>query len=140
MRITAIKAIGLRGSTPEGGWANEIKPDDCVHTLIAVYTDEGITGWGSAFTNDLLVQGALRVLEPLFAHENPLEPQRVSEKLSANTFWMGRGGSITHTISGIDIALWDILGKSHWTTGWETPGWTLPGTCAALCIASDAGA
>jgi L-alanine-DL-glutamate epimerase-like enolase superfamily enzyme len=24
---------------------------------------------------------------------------------------MGRGGSITHTISGIDIALWDILGK-----------------------------
>jgi D-galactarolactone cycloisomerase len=111
MRITAIKALGLRGSTPEGGWANEIKSDDCVHTLIAVYTDEGITGWGSAFTNDLLVQGALGVLEPLFAHENPLEPQRVSEKLSANTFWMGRGGSITHTISGIDIALWDILGK-----------------------------
>ena len=111
MRITAIKALGLRGSTPEGGWANELKSDDCVHTLIAVYTDEGITGWGSAFTNDLLVQGALGVLEPLFAHENPLEPQRVSEKLSANTFWMGRGGSITHTISGIDIALWDILGK-----------------------------
>ena len=34
-----------------------------------------------------------------------------SEKLHANTFWMGRGGSITHTISGIDIAMWDILGK-----------------------------
>jgi D-galactarolactone cycloisomerase len=40
-----------------------------------------------------------------------LEPERVSEKLHQNTFWMGRGGSITHTISGIDIALWDILGK-----------------------------
>ncbi len=26
-------------------------------------------------------------------------------------FWLGRGGSITHTISGIDIALWDILGQ-----------------------------
>ena len=69
-KITAIKAAGLRGSTPEGGWANEIKSDDCVHTLIAVYTDEGITGWGSAFTNDLLVQGALRVLEPLFGRES----------------------------------------------------------------------
>jgi L-alanine-DL-glutamate epimerase-like enolase superfamily enzyme len=43
--------------------------------------------------------------------ENPLEPERVSEKLHANTFWMGRGGSITHTISGIDIALWEILGQ-----------------------------
>src|SRR6185436_20498497 len=28
-----------------------------------------------------------------------------------NTFWMGRGGTLTHAISGIDIALWDILGK-----------------------------
>jgi D-galactarolactone cycloisomerase len=35
----------------------------------------------------------------------------VSEKLRQNTFWMGRGGTLTHTISGIDIALWDILGK-----------------------------
>ncbi len=111
MKITSIKAAGLRGSTPEGGWSNEIKPEDCIHTLIAVYTDEGVTGWGSAFTSDLLVKGALSVLEPLFLGENALEPERVTEKLHANTFWMGRGGSITHAISGIDIALWDILGK-----------------------------
>jgi D-galactarolactone cycloisomerase len=44
MKITKIKAAGLRGATPQGGWANEIKPDDCVHTLIAS-TDEGVTGW-----------------------------------------------------------------------------------------------
>jgi D-galactarolactone cycloisomerase len=112
MRITEIRAAGLRHGTPEGGWSNEIQPEDCVHTLIAVFTDEGVTGWGSVFTNDTLVRGALGVLEPLYRGENPLEPERVSEKLHANTFWMGRGGSITHTISGIDIALWDILGKA----------------------------
>jgi D-galactarolactone cycloisomerase len=111
VKIIEIKSAGLRGKTPEGGWANEIRPQDCVHTLIAVYTDEGITGWGSVFTNDVLVRGALGVLEPLYLGENPLEPERVSEKLHANSFWMGRGGSITHTVSGIDIALWDILGK-----------------------------
>ena len=111
MKIVKIKAAGLRGATPEGGWANEIRPQDCVHTLVAVFTDEGITGWGSVFTNDALVQAALNLLEPLFADENPLEPERVSEKLHANTFWMGRGGTITHAISGIDIAMWDILGK-----------------------------
>jgi D-galactarolactone cycloisomerase len=111
MKITGIRAAGLRNGTPEGGWSNEIRPNDCVHTLIAVFTDEGITGWGSVFTNDQLVQGALGVLEPLYMGENPLEPERVSEKLHANTFWMGRGGSITHTISGIDIALWEILGQ-----------------------------
>jgi D-galactarolactone cycloisomerase len=111
LRIVEIRAAGLRHGTPEGGWSNEIRPEDCVHTLVAVLTDEGITGWGSSFTNDALVRGALRVLEPLYLGENPLEPERVSEKLHANTFWMGRGGSITHAISGIDIAMWDILGK-----------------------------
>jgi D-galactarolactone cycloisomerase len=112
MKITRITAAGLRGGTPEGGWANEIKPTDCIHTLVAVFTDEGITGWGSAFTNVALVEAALEVLEPLYKGENPLEPERVSEKLRAHTFWLGRGGSITHAISGIDIALWDILGKA----------------------------
>src|SRR4249919_2850305 len=112
MKITEIRAAGLRHGTPEGGWSNEIRPEDCVHTLVAVFTDEGITGWGSSFTNDLLVKGALHLLEPLYRGENPLEPERVSEKLHANTFWMGRGGSITHAISGIDIAMWDILGKA----------------------------
>lgn len=112
MKITEIRAAGLRRGTPKGGWANELQEEDCVHTLIAVFTDEGITGWGSSFTNDDLVRGALGVLAPLYTGENPLEPERVSEKLHANTFWMGRGGSITHAISGIDIALWDILGKA----------------------------
>lgn len=112
MKITQIQSAGLRGATPEGGWANEIKPSDCVHTLVKVSTDEGITGWGSTFTNDALVQASLSVLEPLYLGENALEPERVSEKLRAHTFWLGRGGSITHTISGIDIALWDILGKA----------------------------
>jgi L-alanine-DL-glutamate epimerase-like enolase superfamily enzyme len=112
MKIREIRAAGLRGATPEGGWSNEIQPDDCVHTLIAVHTDEGITGWGSVFTNDALVKGALDVLEPLYRDENALEPERVSEKLHQHMFWLGRGGSITHTISGIDIALWDILGKA----------------------------
>jgi len=112
MKIRDIRAVGLRGASPEGGWSAEIRPEDCVHTLIAVLTDEGITGFGGVFTNDGLVKSALKVLEPLYLGENALEPERVSEKLHQNTFWMGRGGSITHAISGIDIALWDILGKA----------------------------
>jgi L-alanine-DL-glutamate epimerase-like enolase superfamily enzyme len=112
MKIREIRAIGLRGRTPEGGWSNEIRPEDCVHTLIAVNTDEGLTGWGSVFTSEDLVRGSLNVLEPLYKGQNALEPERVSEILHQNTFWQGRGGAITHTISGIDIALWDLLGKA----------------------------
>ena len=112
MKIREIRCAGLRGATPEGGWSNELRPEDCVHTLIAVHTDEGAVGLGSVFTNDALVRASLNVLEPLYRGENALEPERVSEKLHQNMFWLGRGGSITHTISGIDIALWDLLGKA----------------------------
>lgn len=112
MNIRAIEALGLRGATPEGGWSSELTPDDCVHTLIIVRTDEGLTGIGSVFTSDHLVNAALRLLEPLYLGEHALEPMRVSEKLHQHTFWQGRGGSVTHAISGIDIALWDILGKA----------------------------
>ncbi len=111
MKITSIQAIGLSGVTPGSGWGDENRPEDCLHTLLSVQTDEGVQGWGSVFTNDKLVEGALHVLEPMYMGECALEPERVSEKLHQRTFWMGRGGTITHTIGGIDIALWDILGK-----------------------------
>jgi len=112
MKIRDIRAYGLRGGTPEGGWSNELRLEDCVHTLVVVRADEGLTGVGSVFSNDGLVKAALAVLVPLYRGENALEPERVSEKLHQNTFWLGRGGSLTHAISGIDIALWDILGKA----------------------------
>ena len=112
MKIREIRAFGLRGGTPEGGWSNELSPDDCVHTLVIVRSDEGLVGVGSVFTSDRLVQAALEVLEPLYRGESAIEPERVSEKLHQHTFWQGRGGAITHAISGIDIALWDLLGKA----------------------------
>ncbi len=112
MKITEFKIAGLRGATPAGGWSKEIEYQECIHTLVLIQTDTGTWGLGSVFTNEALVKGAMEVLWPLLQGENALEPDRVSEKLHQNTFWMGRGGSVTHTISGIDMALWDILGKT----------------------------
>ncbi|MBV9115055.1 MAG: mandelate racemase/muconate lactonizing enzyme family protein [Hyphomicrobiales bacterium] len=111
VKITSIVAAPLFGASPKGGWSAEIKPDDSVHALVAVHTDQGITGHGSVFTDGRLVAAAIDVLRPLYEGENALEPERVTEKLNQNSFWMGRGGTLTHAISGIDIALWDILGK-----------------------------
>lgn len=110
--IRSVAVAPLFGESPKGGWSAEIRPEDSVHALIAVHTEEGITGFGSVFTDGRLVQAAVDVLEPLWRGENALEPERITEKMHQNTFWMGRGGSLTHAISGIDIALWDILGKA----------------------------
>ncbi len=111
-RIVDVVAVPLLGESPKGGWSKEISPEDSIHALIAVHTDAGITGHGSVFTNGPLAAAGLEVLKPLLLGENALEPERVAEKLHQNTFWMGRGGTLTHTISGVDIALWDVLGKA----------------------------
>ncbi|MFI5018400.1 MAG: mandelate racemase/muconate lactonizing enzyme family protein, partial [Dongiales bacterium] len=84
-KIRSIVSVPLVGESPKGGWSAEIRPEDSIHSLIAVHTDAGITGHGSVFTNGGLVAAALKVLAPLFEGENALEPERVSEKLHQNS-------------------------------------------------------
>lgn len=112
MLIERIDVAGLRGATPPGGWTQELTPEDSVHALVFVHTSEGLTGVGSVYSNAELVRAAVSVLEPLCLGEPALEPERISERLHQHTFWLGRGGTLTHAISGIDLALWDLLGKA----------------------------
>ena len=111
MKIIQINITGLAGGTVEGGWADELKPEDDVHTIVEVLTDEGLAGVGSVFTSKALVEGAVKLLKPFLIGERADEPMRVTERLRQTTFWQGRGGSVEHAISGIDIALWDLFGK-----------------------------
>lgn len=111
MKITDVECLALSGRSPKGGWTNEIKPEDSIHALIVIRTEDGTTGIGSVFTDGRLVRAGVDVLRPLLIGERVDEPARVAENLHQNTFWMGMGGTLTHVISGIDIALWDIFGK-----------------------------
>jgi len=111
MKIVDVRLTGLAGATVEGGWAEELFPEDNLHTIVEVITDEGLVGIGSAMTSKALVAAACQLLRPLLVGERADEPARVSEKLRQHTFWQGRGGSVEHAISGIDIALWDLMGK-----------------------------
>ncbi|MFN9720567.1 MAG: mandelate racemase/muconate lactonizing enzyme family protein [Planctomycetota bacterium] len=111
MKISEIDVCPLTGATVDGGWPQGHEPQENLHTLIIVRTDEGVTGLGSCFTSGKLIEGAMELLWPLLKGESAVEPERVSETLHQSTFWQGRGGAVTHAISGIDIALWDIFGK-----------------------------
>ena len=112
MRVTEVQVIPLRGATPEGGWDAELSADDNVHCLLELVTDAGLSGLGSVFTSGGLVEGALEVLRPLLIGASALDPAATSEMLHQHTFWQGRGGAVTHAISGIDIALWDVFGRA----------------------------
>lgn len=122
MRIQDIVVHPLLGGTVDGGWPDGHVPEDDLHALIEVRTDEGLSGWGSVFTGSALVRAGVEFLRPKWAGESALEPERVTEKLRQASFWQGRGGTVEHVISGIDIALWDILGKAC-----NQPVWRLLG-------------
>ncbi len=110
-RIQSVEVIPLIGGTVDGGWPQGHGAEENLHTLLEIKTDEGITGVGSCFTSGVLVAGAVALLWPLLEGESAIEPERVSEKLRQSSFWQGRGGSVEHAIRGIDIALWELLGK-----------------------------
>ncbi|HEV3339440.1 MAG TPA: mandelate racemase/muconate lactonizing enzyme family protein [Pirellulales bacterium] len=112
MKLTDVRTIALRGATHDHGWPGGTDPNVQYNTLVEVLTDEGLSGIGSCYTTRALVEGALELLRPHLIGEMALEPERVSEKLRQSMFWLGRGGSVEHAISGIDIALWDLFGKA----------------------------
>jgi L-alanine-DL-glutamate epimerase-like enolase superfamily enzyme len=74
VKIREIRAAGLKGATPQGGWRSEPQPEDCIHRLVVVFTDEGVTGVGSVFTNSDLVM--LQDYE-ISWFEEPLKPDAI---------------------------------------------------------------
>src|SRR5437899_7179306 len=110
MKITELRITGLSGGTVEGGWVDDLKPEEDINTIVEVLTDEGLIGIGSAMTSKALIDASVKLLRPILIGERADEPARVSEKLRQSLFWQGRGGAVEHAISGIDIALWDLMG------------------------------
>ncbi len=111
MKIIEVNAIPLYGRIQDAGWEDDIAREDNMHTLIEIVTDDGLRGYGSAYTSVTLVEGALRLLRRWIVGETVIEPERIAETLHQNTFWQGRGGAVTHAISAVDQALWDLFGK-----------------------------
>src|SRR5262245_47749961 len=112
MKIIEVRTIRLHGATHDHGWPGGTDPNAQYNTILEVLTDEGLRGIGSCYTTQALVEASLDLLRPMLIGETAFEPERVSEKLRQSTFWLGRGGAVEHAISGIDIALWDLLGRA----------------------------
>lgn len=119
--IKNIRAIPLYG-IPYSDWPARFGRREQTRTLIEVVTHSGISSLGSVYTSVELVNASLQLLAPLYKGASAIDPLVTAETLHQNTFWQGRGGSVTHTISGIDMALWDILGKVAGQPIWRLLG------------------
>jgi L-alanine-DL-glutamate epimerase-like enolase superfamily enzyme len=80
-------------------------------TFARIETDDGIQGLGECFFAPGLT-AILRSLEPLLLEEDPRDVHRLFRKLQLATSGAGSvAGIVYNAISGIEAALWDILGQ-----------------------------
>jgi galactonate dehydratase len=83
--------------------------------FVKVLTDQpGLWGWGEATLewHTRSVVGAIEDLKTLLIGEDPRRIEYLWQMMYRQHFWHGNGIVRGTAISGIDIALWDILGKS----------------------------
>ena len=86
-----------------------------VSPLVKIETDAGIVGIGECH-HDENGLGAkdivLNVCKPILMGEDPFDLERLVFKMATRTsYYGGNHGVATHAITGVEMALWDIIGK-----------------------------
>jgi galactonate dehydratase len=80
--------------------------------FVKVETDSGLVGWGEALGDKAHVQAAaIASFEHALIGEDPTKIVHHWQTMLRGAFWRG-GPTLNAAISGVEIALWDILGKS----------------------------
>ena len=115
MKIKRITSHVLGYDLPEQlGYSQQYYAKRTAH-LVEIETDEGITGWGECFgpgniaiANKGIVEG---VFQPMILGQDPLNRDAIWHTCYNLTRDHGQKGMVLQSLSGIDIALWDIAGK-----------------------------
>ncbi len=118
MKITRVSSVvyrqQLKLTGPQPKFAGEARAG-FETLLIKVETDEGLVGWGEAFPHRVWA-GIRSFVETLIAPAcvgaDPTDISALMNKLYRHTYGVGRAGPVMYALSGLDIALWDILGKA----------------------------
>ena len=124
MKIKAIEGFVLQSnrdySNPQG---SEEASGVAYCFLLKVTTDEGIVGWSDVETAPHIAQsminapktgsGLFEGLCELVIGEDPLETERLWDKIYRGSIYYGRRGVAMQVLSGFDIACHDIIGKAY---------------------------
>lgn len=114
MKISGIELLPVRSAmaVPLRWGSFEVWDKSCI--LVRVDTDEGIAGVGECGLSAQFfpqVKATVDVFRPLLLGQDPLCIGRLWQSMFQATHKWGRRGTETYALSGVDIALWDILGK-----------------------------
>src|SRR5579859_1978262 len=116
MKITKVEPIILR--LPHISEGVDGSQDDL---LIRIETDEGIYGWGEVDSSPEVARAVVEAptshgiahgLRSILLGLDPFDIDQLWELMYRKTIYYGRQAVVLHAMSGVDMALWDILGKA----------------------------
>ena len=124
MRIRSVEPILLRGHevyrTPGAG--QEATDNGDWQLLIRVTTDEGLEGWSDVETNSMVAVAVVsgksmgmpgfHTLSDLLVGEDPLDIERLWDKMYIGSNYYGRRGVAMQAISAVDNCLWSIRAQA----------------------------
>lgn len=127
MKITGVETFCLKYELPYALTYARGEYQTREALLVKVHTDHAdLFGWGEAAMWGGPWSTSVAVIEkqiaPLIVGHSPLRPEFLWEKVYQETYYHGRKGILLACLSGIDIALWDIVGKAAAKPLWQLLG------------------
>ena len=117
MRVIQVRTVPVCYRYPErppmsGGGVNATRNA----LLVFLDTDAGLTGIGEAGVAGRPAISTRTIVEqelaPLVVGQDPFLVEHLWRLMAVRTRQHGRRGLLMHAIAGIDMALWDLIGKS----------------------------
>ncbi len=116
MKVTRVETLALSYPLEKPIWDAQLFIPNRNAVLVKVHTDEGITGVGESAsfggggaTTRAIIENQLA---PFVVGQDPLMVEQIWQRMYQGTVHLGRRGAVIAALSGIDIALWDIVGKA----------------------------
>ncbi|MDQ2803233.1 MAG: mandelate racemase/muconate lactonizing enzyme family protein [Pseudomonadota bacterium] len=98
--------------------------------LVKVETADGLAGWGEAFGHTAIpaTKAAIdTILAPLMLGRDAGDLNALNRQMLHAVHLLGRNGPFVYGYGGIEIALWDLLGKRTGQPLWRLLGGSTPG-------------
>jgi glucarate dehydratase len=114
MKITQLDFIPVSVPYTHREVSSQVRRDGVTDVLVRAVTDDGQVGWGESCSgaNVESVTEALRAMAPFVLGRGPWESEAVRAELWHRGLWQFRKPTAAFAYAGIDMALWDLCGRS----------------------------
>ena len=112
MRIDRVEVMVVGPQVQRFTWSHDLPEQYMTNTVVRIFSDDGVEGFGgvsnyTSYAHDRYTAETLRHLVPALIGRDPLDREALWRSLWSRVFPLAPGA-----LAVVDIALWDLLGKT----------------------------